>query len=187
MLSITNNQQTPIFQQRAKMAESSQKVVKYLWDKGINPNHLLSGGLFTTGGTAAVSYANPNLIAAPDSAKFGVLGGLASTLGAMFTSTRQKDVNTGKQNDLQNSEQNFLYTNDLNYKQKIRLEKEKRKTLRLQYRLERRQTRFSNRQATLCNSTTGLTNCIRWNKESVLLISVCLSMIGFMAKTTFKM
>ena len=99
MLTVTNyNRQTPNFQARMKMGQTSAKIGQYLKNKGINPNHLLIGGLTTTAGAAGVSLASPDLIEAPDAAKYGVLGGLASTTGAMFASMRKRETNINKDN-----------------------------------------------------------------------------------------
>ena len=107
MITITNyNQQTPNFQAQMKMGQRSAKIGQYLKNKGINPNHLLIGGLTTTAGAAGVSLASPDLIEAPDAAKYGVLGGLASTTGAMYTSTRTKEADKNQNETEQPSQTN---------------------------------------------------------------------------------
>ena len=99
MLAVTNyDRPTPSFRAQVKMGQASEKIGKYLEKIGIKSNHVLIGGLATTGGAATVSLASPDLIAAPDVAKYGILGGLTSTTGAMFASMRTRETNANKDN-----------------------------------------------------------------------------------------
>ena len=99
MLTITNyNRPTPSFQAQVKLGKTSEKIGQYLKKSGLKAKHVLIGGLATTGGAATVSLASPDLIAAPDVAKYGVLSGLASTTGAMFASMRKRETNINKDN-----------------------------------------------------------------------------------------
>jgi len=86
MLTITNyNQQSPNFQACVKMGPSNAatKIGKYLKNKGISPNvaSLTSAGAAGIAGT--VSMFSPDAVSAPDAAKWGLFGGMASTVGAM--------------------------------------------------------------------------------------------------------
>ena len=99
MLAVTDyNRPNPSFGVQVKVGPTSEKIGQYLKKSGLKSNHVLIGGLATTGGAAAVSLANPDLIAAPDAAKYGILGGLTSTTGAMFASMRKRETNINKDN-----------------------------------------------------------------------------------------
>lgn len=91
MLTITTNQQNPTFQQRTKMGGTS-KIIQILKNTGMNSNHVIVGSVATTGAGAAAML-KPELFLNADAAKFGIMGGLASTVGFMFARTRTKKAN----------------------------------------------------------------------------------------------
>ena len=94
MLTITNNQQTPNFRAQVKMKNSSAKIGQYLKNKGINPNAVLLTSAGAAGVAGTVAMFSPDMVSAPDAAKYGIFGGMASTIGSMGFSAFKKSKNT---------------------------------------------------------------------------------------------
>ena len=94
MITITNyNQQTPSFQAQVKLKNSSAKIGQYLKDKGINPSTALLTSAGTAGIAGTVAMFSPDMVSAPDAAKYGIFGGMVSTLGSMGFSAFKKNKN----------------------------------------------------------------------------------------------
>lgn len=94
MITITNyNQQTPNFQARMKMSQASEKIGHYMKNKGINPTTALLASAGAAGVAGSVTMFSPDMVSAPDAAKYWLFGAMASTLGSMGFSAFKKSRN----------------------------------------------------------------------------------------------
>ncbi|MBQ6516785.1 hypothetical protein IJI31_06360 [bacterium] len=80
---ISINRQNINFQARAKMDKQSKKVGQYFEDHNIDVNKVLIGSGVSAAGAAGVLLGSPDMVSAPDAAKYGIILPMVSTAGAM--------------------------------------------------------------------------------------------------------
>ena len=80
---ISINRQNINFQARAKMDKQSKKVGQYFEDHNIDVNKVLIASGVSAAGAAGVLLGSPDMVSAPDAAKYGIILPMVSTAGAM--------------------------------------------------------------------------------------------------------
>ena len=83
---ISYNMANINFKSQKKMSQTSERLGKYLAEKNIDTGKVLLASGVSASAAAGVSMSKPDFVSSPEAAQYGLMGGMASTMGVMASS-----------------------------------------------------------------------------------------------------